>query len=35
MFAACGVEEYLTALGLVVAPTWRGLAVGKALLQAR
>ncbi|XP_045770897.1 uncharacterized protein LOC123871247 [Maniola jurtina] len=35
IFEKFGVEQYLTAYGLVVAPQWRGCGVGKEILLAR
>ncbi|XP_041970432.1 uncharacterized protein LOC121726868 isoform X2 [Aricia agestis] len=35
IFSRFGVEQYLTAYGLVVAPRWRGAGIGKEMLLAR
>ncbi|CAG4967509.1 unnamed protein product [Colias eurytheme] len=35
IFERFGVNQYLTAYGLVVDPAWRGLAIGKEMLLAR
>ncbi|XP_039752331.1 uncharacterized protein LOC120628164 [Pararge aegeria] len=35
VFARFGVQQYLTAYGLVVAPNWRGCGIGKEVLLAR
>ncbi|XP_053621846.1 uncharacterized protein LOC128681738 [Plodia interpunctella] len=35
VFAKFGVDQYLTAYGLVVDPEWRGCKIGKEILEAR